>query len=163
MRKVLQFIHLIGLVLFLGSILTFVVASSVPAAGDVASLVVARRVISAGTNALTLPGLGLLIASGIGLTWGRLRLRDHRWLQVMVIATGLIALNGLLFVLPAVRSASALIEESRALGTLTEAYTRAYVLESSAGGVNVLLGLLAMVAGVVGSWGAVPRAHNTTI
>jgi heme/copper-type cytochrome/quinol oxidase subunit 3 len=151
MRKTLRFVHLIGLVLFLGSILTFIVASSVPATGDVASLVVARRVISAGTNVLTLPGLGLLIASGIGLTWGRLRLRDHRWLQVMALAAALIALNGLLFVLPAVRSASALIEESRSFGILTEAYTRAYVAESTAGGVNVILGLVAMVAGVVGA------------
>jgi hypothetical protein len=120
-------------------------------------LVVARRVISAGTNALTLPGLGLLIASGIGLKWGRLRLRDHRWLQVMVAAAGLVVLNGLLFVLPAVHSASALVEESQSLGTLTEAYTRAYVLESSAGSLNVVLGLVAMFAGVVGTQRAVPR------
>jgi hypothetical protein len=151
MRETLRFIHLIGLVLFLGSILAFVVASSVPAAGDVASLVVARRVIGTGTNVLTLPGLGLMIGSGIGLTWGRLRVRDHRWLQVMVLAAGLIALNGFLFVLPAVRSASALIEEARSLGTVTEAYTRAYVRESNAGSVNVILGLVAMVAGVVGT------------
>ena len=157
MRNTLKFVHLIGLVLFLGSILTFIVASSVPATGDLPSLVVARRVISAGTNALTLPGLGLLIASGIGLKWGRLRLRDHRWLQVMVAAAGLVVLNGLLFVLPAVHSASALVEESQSLGTLTEAYTRAYVLESSAGSLNVVLGLVAMFAGVVGTQRAVPR------
>ncbi len=150
MRATLKFLHLIGLTLFLGSILTFIVASSVGNAGDLASLAVARRVISAGTNALTLPGLGLLIASGVGLTWGRLRLRDHRWLQVMALAVAAIALNGVLFVLPAVRSATALAEESRARGALSPAYTRAYVLESSAGGVNVLLGLVAMAAGVVG-------------
>jgi len=60
------------------------------------------------------------------------------------------------FVLPAVRSASALIEEAQSLGTVTEAYTRAYVLESSAGSVNVILGLVAMVAGVVGARRAVP-------
>ncbi len=151
MRTTLRLVHLIGLVLFLGSILTFTVASSVPAAGDVASLVVTRRVISAGTNALTLPGLGLLVASGIGLTSRRLRLRDHRWLQVMTLAAALIILNGFLFVLPAVRRATALAEESLALGTVSAAYTRAYVAESSAGGVNVVLGLAAMVAGVVGA------------
>ena len=156
MRRTLRFVHLIGLVLFLGSILTFIVVSSVPATWDVASLVVARRVISTGTNVLTLPGLGLLIGSGVGLTWGQLRVRDHRWLQVMVLAAGLIALNGFVFVLPAVRSASALIEEAQSLGTVTEAYTRAYVLESSAGSVNVILGLVAMVAGVVGARRAVP-------
>jgi hypothetical protein len=156
MRTSLRLLHLIGLVLFLGSILTFIVASSVPATGDVTSLVVARRVISAGTNVLTLPGLGLLIATGIGLMWRRLRLRDHRWLQVMALAAGLIALNGFLFVLPAVRRATALAEESLALGTVSAAYTRAYVAESSAGSVNVILGLAAMVAGVVGARRAVP-------
>jgi hypothetical protein len=56
-----------------------------------------------------------------------------------------------------VRSASALIEEARSLGTVTEPYTRAYVRESSAGGVNVLHGLVAMVAGVVGTRRAAPR------
>ena len=151
MRAALKFVHLIGLVLFLGSILTFIVASSVGSAGDLASLAVARRVISTGTNALTLPGLGLLIASGVGLAWGRLRLRDHRWLQVMALAVAAIALNGVLFVLPSVRSATALAEESRSRGTLSAAYGRAYALESSAGAVNVLLGLVAAAAGVVGT------------
>jgi hypothetical protein len=58
-------IHLVGLVLFLGSIVTFAVASAVPAAGDLPSVAVARRVISNGTNYLTLPGLGLLLLSGL--------------------------------------------------------------------------------------------------
>jgi heme/copper-type cytochrome/quinol oxidase subunit 3 len=158
MRQALKLVHLIGLVLFLGSIATFIVASRVPSGGDVGSLVTARRVISAGTNALTLPGLGLLIVSGVSLAWGRLRLRDHRWLQVMALAAGAIALNGILFVMPSVRSATALAEESCSRGTVLAAYTRAYRLESAAGGVNVALGLLAMIAGVVGTPRGVRRA-----
>ncbi len=151
MRATLRFVHLLGLVLLLGSIFTFVVASNVPAAGDVASLVVARRVISAGTNVLTLPGLGVLIVSGFGLAWRRLRFRDHRWLQVMALAAGAIAVNGYFFVLPAVRAATALAAESLAQGSVSAAYTRAFVAESNAGGVNVALALVAMVAGVVGT------------
>jgi len=149
MRVALRLAHLIGLVLFLGSILTFIVASSVGGSGGLTSLVVARRVISAGTNVLTLPGLGLLVASGAGLVWRRLRWRDHHWLQVMTLAVSAIALNGVLFVVPSVRSATALAEESLRLGAVLPAYTHAYQLESTAGSLNVLLGLVAMVAGVV--------------
>jgi hypothetical protein len=163
MRVTLRFAHLIGLVLFLGSILTFIVASSVGGTGDLASLLVSRRVISAGTNALTLPGLGLVTVSGIGLTWGRSELREHRWLQVMALAAVGIALNGVLFVLPSVRSATALAEESFARGSLSPAYARAYMLESAAGSVNVLLGLVAVGAGVVGARRPAPQPADTTV
>lgn len=126
-------------------------ASGVPVAGDLPGLGVARRVISAGTYFLTLPGLTLLLGSGIALVWGRARLLENRWLRIMLLAAGAIVVNTALVVLPAVRSATALAQEGAAAGRLAPSYARAYAIESSAGAVNVALTLVAMASGIWGS------------
>jgi hypothetical protein len=66
--KFLKTLHLLGLVLFLGSVLGHV-ATSVhggPAGGSPAFLA-ARENISALTQALTLPGLGIAALSGVAM------------------------------------------------------------------------------------------------
>jgi hypothetical protein len=143
-----EFAHLLGLGLFLGSIATFAAASGVPAAGDVESLSVARRVIGAGTSFVTLPALGVLVLSGLGLLWSRGRARWQAWLGVMVAAGVLVVANTVFVVTPAVRSATALAQEATAGGQLPDGYSRANAVESAAGGVNIALTLVAMVCGV---------------
>ena len=168
MKQVMRFVHILGLVLFLGSILTFLVASSVGADGGVADLAVARRVISTGTSHLSLPGLALLIAAGVALVVTGSGMLKKWWVRVMAIAAAGIVANGFLVVLPAVHSATQLAEASVAAGHLVAGYHQAYVRESSAGDVNIALGFVAMLAGV---WGAgasraaaqqadVPAAHR---
>jgi hypothetical protein len=66
-----------------------------------------------------------------------------------LMATGLV-LNGLLLVMPAVRAATVLAEASRVAERLLPGYRHAYLMESVAGGVNVALALVAMIAGVIG-------------
>jgi hypothetical protein len=148
MSQVAKLVHLLGLALFLGSVLAFAVASSVPPSGDLGALVVARQVISAGTNALTLPGLCLLIVSGIGLAAANRHVVDQPWVRVMAAAALLIVANSVIFVIPAVRSATALAEAGVASGRLAGEYRLAYLTESVAGGVNILLAVAATVAGV---------------
>lgn len=137
-----------GLIIFLGSILTFIVASLVTSGGGVGDLVIGRRIIGAGTTFLTLPGLGFLMVSGGALVVMNRDILREPWARAMVIATVGIVGNGLLVVLPAVRSANALAEASMAAGRLVAAYRHAYATESIAGAVNVALALLAMAAGV---------------
>jgi hypothetical protein len=146
--RIAKLVHLLGLVLFLGSIFTFAVASGVPASGDLPSLATVRRVISAGTTSLTLPGLFLLVASGAGLLRGRARLVRQAWLRVMLVAGLVIVANALLVVVPAVRSATSLAQEAVAAGQRPAGYARAYAVESAAGAANIVLALLATAAGV---------------
>jgi hypothetical protein len=147
-RKAAKYLHLFGLALFVGSVLTFAVASGVPASGDLSSLAAARRVIAAGTFVLTLPALAVLVASGIGLLWGRIHLAREAWLRLMLLAAVAVVLNALLVVVPAARSATALAQAAAATGQLPGGYARAYAVESAAGGVNLMLALAAAACGV---------------
>lgn len=66
----------------------------------------------------------------------------------MTAAGLLIVANTILIVLPAVGSATRLAQGSAGAGELAPGYWRAYMTESVAGGVNILLALAAMGAGI---------------
>ena len=163
MNRAARLAHAVGLVAMLGSILTFLVASSVGGKGSVVELVVARRIISAGIALLTLPGLALLIVSGVALVMsgsGRLK----QWpVRVMAIAAVGIVANGVLVVLPSVRSATGLAEASLAVGHLVAGYQHAYAMESAAGSINVALVLVALVAGKLGLGGRREPVSSTRL
>jgi hypothetical protein len=148
MLKAMKYVHLLGLVLFLGSILGFIVVSAVAAPTGAVGLAVARRVISAGTWALTMPGLACLAVSGVALAAGRFDLRANPWLSFKIAALLVIVINAALVILPAARTASQLAERALTDGVLSPAYARAYLTESIAGALNVLLALGAAAAGV---------------
>jgi hypothetical protein len=147
MRRTARFIHYLGLALFLGSIFSFIVASSVTATSDLAALAAARRVISAGTLFLTLPGLVLLIVSGSVLSATSNGLKS-RWVQIMAVAAAVIVVNAVSVVVPAGRAATALAQSSVSTGVLATGFGAAYMTESVAGGVNIVLALIATAAGV---------------
>ncbi len=148
MTKVVRLLHHLGLVLFLGSVFTFAVASGVPRQGDLAGLLVARQIISSGTNVLTVPGLAILVISGAGLVAVNRGKLSQSWARVMLAAAVVIAGSTAFAVLPAVTSATSLASASVQAGRLVEGYERAYVTESVAGGFNIVLALIAIVAGV---------------
>jgi hypothetical protein len=149
-RKVARLAHIVGLVLLLGSILTFLVASSVGERGGSVELAAIRRVISAGTTALTLPGLLLLAVSGAALLKTGSGAWKQRSVRVMALALAGIIANGVLVVLPSVHAATTLAEASLAAGYLLPAYQHAYAMESAAGNINIALVLVALVVGVFG-------------
>jgi hypothetical protein len=68
--------------------------------------------ISTGTLYLTLPGLVLLIISGVGLAWRRADLARQGWVRLMALAGAAIAIKAFMVVVPAVRTATALAEEA---------------------------------------------------
>jgi hypothetical protein len=151
MKQMARFVHTAGLVLLLGSILTFLVASSVGKSGVVVELAVVRRVIGRGTTCLTLPGLALLIASGVALVLTGSGMLKKRWVQVMAIATIGVVANGVLVVMPAVRAATDSAAASLAAGHLVAGYEQAFHRETFAGNINILLAVVAMIAGVWGT------------
>jgi hypothetical protein len=84
MYKVAKALHLLGLAMFLGSILGHVSIGFVPGAKDqVQAMLFGRQAIEIATWSLTVPGLALLAATGLFMTFrGGLGFGRRRWLTV---------------------------------------------------------------------------------
>jgi uncharacterized membrane protein len=146
---ILIILHLLGLTMFLGSILGNIVLSlGAPATGDPHAVVFAWRAIGVANTFLTVPGLLLTVASGLLLipTQGR-NPRYERWLVLKILAV-----IGIIVV------ATTLIEPSeeqlRQLATgLPDLGARAVFMDVAIrqqmyGAINLALVVLASVLGV---------------
>lgn len=147
MHRVLKLVHSFGLVIFLGSIITFVVISTLIEGASLENIAFGRKIIGAGTNVLTLPGMWTLAVTGIWMSYQRYGLKQ-RFFQIKLLLIILIILNTYIFIAPAVTSATELAVQSLAQGRLLSAYQSAYMQESIFGAVNVLFTVTAAVIGV---------------
>lgn len=148
MKKGVKLIHIVGLILFLGSIFTYTLISTLTKEASLENILFARKIISAGTTYLTLPGLFIIVLSGIISTINGTRFLKHRWLKIKFLTAIIIVLNTFIFILPAINEALAFAEASLTQGKLLSEYTAAYMQESIAGGVNVLLVVASIVSGI---------------
>lgn len=145
MRQALKVAHFVGLAMFMGSVLAHISVNAVPGVGtDPAATLTARQAIVAATTWVTLPGLLLAIASGLGLALlGGHGFGRTGWLTLHQAAALLILLNAVLVLVPAGREAV----EAAHTGSL-EAVATAAATESRFGPVNLLLTLSVVVLGV---------------
>ena len=140
--------HFGGLVIFLGSILTFIVISGLIEGASLENIAFGRKVISTGTNLLTLPGMWVLAVTGVWMGCKCYGLKQ-RFFQVKLLLITLFVINAYVFIVPAVTSATEIAIRSLAQGQLLPEYKTAYMQESIFGAVNVLL---TMTAAVIGVW-----------
>ncbi|MBL0337614.1 MAG: hypothetical protein IPP67_00060 [Rhodospirillaceae bacterium] len=66
--KSLKLFHYLGLILFLGSIFLYILISGLTSHSSLENLVFSRQIIRTGTLFLTIPGLGLVVLSGLIMT-----------------------------------------------------------------------------------------------
>jgi hypothetical protein len=94
--------HLIALAMFLGSILSHVAIGFVPGANHPAqTMLFGRQAIEIATWSVTIPGLALLAATGLFMTFRRgLGFGRRRWLTVHQIIGALILINAALILVP---------------------------------------------------------------
>jgi len=147
MIRGLKLLHFGGLVIFLGSILTFIVISALIEGASLDNIAFGRKIISTGTNVLTLPGMWLLAITGVWMGYLRYGVKQ-RFFQLKLLLITLVVVNAHFLIAPAVASATELAERSLAQGQLLPAYQAAYMQESIFGAVNVLLTLAAAAVGV---------------
>lgn len=147
MSRFLKMAHILGLVLFLGSIFTFIVASGVIRGADVLSISVGRRIISSGTDLLTVPALLLVVISGAWMAWVGGGFAS-RFVRIKLAIGVLLLLNAVVFVVPAVHLATELAVQSVSSGQLLPGFSAAYMQEEIAGALNILLGIGALAVGV---------------
>ena len=148
MLRLLKLAHLVSLVAFLGSILTFILISTLAEGSSLENLVFARRIVSTGTNVLTLPGMWLLALTGIWMGFKRYGF-TRRFIHLKLFVIALVVVIAHFFVAPAVHSATEAANLSLAQGHLLPEYNTAYLRESIFGAINVLLTL---IAAVIGTW-----------
>ena len=147
MMRFLKLLHLSGLALFLGSIFCHVVASVLGGTpGGSAAFIAARRQILLASQFVTVPGLGLAVASGVAMlilvrprqTW----MWIHGALGLMVLVVALTV------VMPTV---SAILDGALAVAQGSgdaAAVSARYQVESVTGGLNVLITLAMMALAV---------------
>ena len=147
MFRGLKLLHFAGLVIFLGSILTFIVISALIEGASLENIAFGRKIISTGTNTLTLPGMWALAITGVWMGYKRYGLKQ-RFFQLKLLLITLVVINAYFFVVPAVTSATEIAVRSLAQDQLLPEYKVAYMQESIFGAVNVLLTLAAAVIGI---------------
>lgn len=147
MIRGLKLAHFVGLVMFLGSIFTFTLISTLTQGASLENLVFGREIISAGTTVLTLPGMWLMAITGLLMTYRRYGFRV-RFSQLKLLLIGLIILNAYFFILPGEETATDLARRSLVQEQLLPEYGAAYMRESIFGAVNVVLTITAAVIGV---------------
>lgn len=151
MTQKLKVLHLLGVVLFFGSILAHTVASiTASMSNDPQTLFIVRQVMQAQTSYLLIPGIFLFLLSGITM----LALKDYhfaqsRWLILHASVGVLIVLNSFFILLPAGQE---LLELSRqaATGALQiENFQSIRKTESIFGGINLILCLIMVISAVI--------------
>lgn len=149
--KVLKALHLIGLAMFLGSILAHISVGLIPGMrSEPATILVGRHAVDVATSFVTLPGLLLAVATGALMTWrGGFGVFRRRWLTVHQ-AIGLVVLLNALLVLEPI--GDRLLEAAEALqaGRLTvPEFLAATGAEPAFGAVNLLLTLATVFIAVI--------------
>jgi hypothetical protein len=149
-RRTAKAVHIIGLALFLGSILGHAIMSVVPGSGSEAqTTLVLRQGIEAATLYLTLPGLTLLVVSGLVLTLrGKFGFGRVRWLTVHQLLALAIVVNAVFVLLPTGDALLAAAESWARGGTAAEFQSTA-VRESVAGAVNIVLAVAAVFVAAI--------------
>lgn len=150
MFKLLKLLHLVGVAAFVGSIFGHIVSGlTVPWSDDPLAVLTARDGILDITNTVTLPGLGLAVATGLGMmALKRIDPRRTPWLAAHAGLGLLIAANALILVVPAGR---VMAEQAAKLGGPSfdaVAYLDALKVEGIAGGVNLLMAVIAMALAI---------------
>lgn len=144
--KSFKMLHLVGIVMFLGSIFGHVATSVLggPPGGS-PEFVAARENISALTRALTLPGLGLAVIAGLAMALiARLDPLRVRWLGLHGALGLVIVMLTATIVVPAGRHLREAALSARAGAPSLPAIQNDLLLENVFGSVNIALALIAM-------------------
>ncbi len=146
--RLIKAFHVLGAVLFFGSILGHAITGLAANVQDSAQTqLVARQIIDVATWYLTLPGLALLVLTGIGLVV--MRERPIRLMGPHLFLAALILVNAIFFLFP-IAQAILGIANDLAAGTGSDSELRLLEgREAIFGAINILLCILATVVGVI--------------
>lgn len=151
MAEKLKVFHLLGVIMFFGSILAHTVASIFASLSDDPQILyIVRQVMQAETKFLLIPGIFIFLLSGIAMIKvKKIKLKNCRWLMVHAVIGVLVVLNAFFILLPAGQELLDLSLQV-ANGTLPiEGLQTVKKTESIFGGINLILCLLLIILGVI--------------
>ena len=152
MNKAIKAFHVVGVVLFLGSILGHAIVGLAESVHDnPQNQLVGRQIIDVATWYLTVPGLVLLAVTGIAMIALRgLSILKVRWTLVHVILATLILFNAAFLLLPVGQSILEIVNSLAAGKDVpTDALSALEGREALFGAVNIILGFIAVFIGVI--------------
>lgn len=151
MTKFGKALHLIGAMMFFGSILSHITVGLVPnAQDDPQTALIVREGIDAATIYLTIPGLILLAATGVFMiVKGKLPVLKARWLLLHAVFGLLIAFNGLFLLYPVGQDMLAMAAQVVSGAASLDALHALGGREAAFGAVNIVLCLAAIMLAVL--------------
>jgi len=149
--KMAKALHLLGLAMFVGSILGHVTIGFVPGAKDQAqAMLFGRQAIEVATWSLTVPGLALLVVTGLFMTLrGALGFGRRRWLTVHQTIGVLILLNASLILVPVGGDLLDVATKIMQGGASLEGFAALKLRESTFGAANLVLALVTIFVAVL--------------
>lgn len=149
MYKTAKALHFLGLAMFLGSILGHISIGFLPGAGEAQTILLGRQAIDVATWWLTLPGLALLVITGLFMTvQGRYGFARRRWLTAHQLLAVLIVLNAVFVLVPGGGALLALATEVADGRQTADAMNALAGRESMFGAANLLMALTAVFIAV---------------
>lgn len=151
MMKIAKALHLIGAMMFFGSILSHITAGLIPGAqDDPGTVLIVREAITVATTHLTLPGLILLVAAGVFMiVKGKLPVLKARWLMLHAVFGLMIAFNGLFLLYPIGLDMLGIASQAVSGAVSLDALHALGGREAAFGAVNVVLCLAAIMLAVL--------------
>ncbi|MDH5655526.1 MAG: hypothetical protein OEZ34_06430 [Spirochaetia bacterium] len=143
--RLIKVIHLLSLVSFLGSILTFIFISTMIDDAPMSEVHAGRKFIAEGTAGLTMPALWAMILTGLISGYKKFGFRS-RFFQIKAGAAALLLINAYLFIIPSVNEATEIA--LRSADILPVEYSAAYMKESLFGAANVILTITTIMIAV---------------
>lgn len=146
-NRIAKALHFVGLAMFLGSILAHVSLGFVPGAKDPGqAMVFWRQGIEIATRSLTVPGLALLVLTGLFMAVrGGARFARQRWLIVHLTIGGLIVLIAALVMVPVgIQSLDQAIDISHGTGSMA-IFSALVGKERVFGAISIILTLISIL------------------
>jgi len=140
MIKFLRTIHLLGLVMFLGSIISYIIINEMAGKSNNLEIIsFVKSYVYFGSKTITVPGMWLLVMSGIIMSYrGGYSIKDTNWLKTKFIVAILIILNATFLIMPATRELAHRANDSLIKGVLNSDMDKFQMREDMFGTINVI-------------------------
>lgn len=140
MAKILRIMHLLALVMFLGSIIGYIVVNGMAEKSTNLEVVsFAKNFVYLGTRIITVHGMWILILTGILLSYSSgYKIGANGWLKAKLLISLFIIINATFLIVPATKELAHIASDSVVKGALNPNMPKFQMREDIFGTINVI-------------------------